>query len=226
MLTWSLRHTSVDGKYDDRMQVLIGPAGKERVSEATRVASENGNPVGTTMDTITTHTVSNDRGSKKWDTYTGGYLVPDGVTTIRFTFKSLSQRTDFSGNDLDDVSFSKSHMLHYDPNGGAGTIADQTIGDGASVRTATEGYTLVGHRLTGWNTKPDGTGAVYRPGEEIAIDKTTTLYAQWTDVTQTAMPETGGTMGDHRLAFFAGGGACLSGLALGFLARRRMRRSR
>ena len=92
--------------------------------------------------------------------------------------------------------------------------------------TATDGYTFAGHGLASWNTRPDGTGDSYKPGDTIAIDRPTTLYAQWADTTQTVMPETGGTVGDHGFGKIIGGGVCLFGLILIPFARRRMRRNR
>lgn len=42
--------------------------------------------------------------------------------------------------------------------------------------------TKAGHRFAGWNTKTDGTGTNYVPGEEFAIDAPLTLYAKWETV--------------------------------------------
>lgn len=39
--------------------------------------------------------------------------------------------------------------------------------------------TKAGYRFAGWNTKADGTGAGYVPGEELAINAPLTLYATW-----------------------------------------------
>lgn len=98
------------------MQVMIGEPYKETAQEATRIASENGNKVGEKMTTISTPTTSDRADNKKWDTYTGTYLVPDGVTTVRFTFKSVASAEWYSGNDLDDIAFSRSYRLTYDKN--------------------------------------------------------------------------------------------------------------
>ena len=116
MMTWSLKHSSATSAYVDKMQIMIGEPYKETAQEATRIASENGNKVGEKMTTISTPTTSDRADNKKWDTYSGTYLVPDGVTTVRFTFKSVASAEWYSGNDLDDIEFSRSYKLTYDKN--------------------------------------------------------------------------------------------------------------
>ena len=116
MMKWSLKHSSATSAYVDKMQVLIGEPYKETAQEVTRIASENGNKVGEKMTTISTPTTSDRADNKKWDTYSGAYLVPDGVTTVRFTFKSVASAEWYSGNDLDDIEFSRSYKLTYDKN--------------------------------------------------------------------------------------------------------------
>ena len=116
MMKWSLKHSSATSAYVDKMQVMIGEPYKETAQEATRIASENGNKVGEKMTTISTPTTSDRADNKKWDTYSGAYLVPDEVTTVRFTFKSIASAEWYSGNDLDDIKFSRSYQLSYDKN--------------------------------------------------------------------------------------------------------------
>ena len=116
MMKWSLKHSSTTSAYVDKMQVMIGEPYKETAQEATRITSENGNKVGEKMTTISTPTTSDRADNKKWDTYSGTYLVPDEVTTVRFTFKSVASAEWYSGNDLDDIEFSRSYKLTYDKN--------------------------------------------------------------------------------------------------------------
>lgn len=116
MMKWSLKHSSATSAYVDKMQVMIGEPYKETAQEATRITSENGNKVGEKMTTISTPTTSDRADNKKWDTYSGTYLVPDEVTTVRFTFKSIASAEWYSGNDLDDIEFSRSYKLTYDKN--------------------------------------------------------------------------------------------------------------
>lgn len=138
MMKWSLKHSSATSAYVDRMQVMIGEPYKETAQEATRIASENGNKVGEKMTTISTPTTSDRADNKKWDTYSGAYLVPDGVTTVRFTFKSVASAEWYSGNDLDDIEFSRSYKLTYDKNSSdaAGQVPSNQRGKENTVQPA------------------------------------------------------------------------------------------
>ncbi|QHB62602.1 InlB B-repeat-containing protein [Bifidobacterium adolescentis] len=138
MMKWSLKHSSATSAYVDKMQVMIGEPYKETTQEATRIASENGNKVGEKMTTISTPTTSDRADNKKWDTYSGAYLVPDGVTTVRFTFKSVASAEWYSGNDLDDIEFSRSYKLTYDKNSSdaAGEVPSNQRGKENTVQPA------------------------------------------------------------------------------------------
>ncbi|WP_270448622.1 InlB B-repeat-containing protein [Bifidobacterium pseudocatenulatum] len=138
MMKWSLKHSSATSAYVDKMQVLIGEPYKETAQEATRITSENGNKVGEKMTTISTPTTSDRADNKKWDTYSGTYLVPDEVTTVRFTFKSIASAEWYSGNDLDDIEFSRSYKLTYDKNSSdaAGEVPSNQRGKENTVQPA------------------------------------------------------------------------------------------
>lgn len=131
MMKWSLKHSSATSAYVDKMQVMIGEPYKETAQEATRITSENGNKVGEKMTTVSTPTTSDRADNKKWDTYSGTYLVPDKVTTVRFTFKSIASAEWYSGNDLDDIKFSRSYQLSYDKNAddATGSVPSNTTPD-------------------------------------------------------------------------------------------------
>lgn len=138
MMKWSLKHSSATSAYVDKMQVMIGEPYKETAQEATRITSENGNKVGEKMTTISTPTTSDRADNKKWDTYSGTYLVPDGVTTVRFTFKSVASAEWYSGNDLDDIEFSRSYKLSYDKNAqdATGSVPSSQYGKENTVQPA------------------------------------------------------------------------------------------
>lgn len=211
---WSLKHQSIVNA--NTMQVLIGEPGKETPQPATRTKTNGGNdqlgPVGLNITTANKLPYADEnRGApENWETYEGSWTCPEGMTVVRFSFSSIAAPTPNAGNEVDDIGFSQSTTLRYNPNGGAGTIADQTVGVGTSAYTATAGYTFAGHGLSAWNTKPDGSGDSYKPGDTITIDKPTTLYAQWVDITQPSLPETGGTVDNHYLLKTIGGGAASS----------------
>ena len=70
--------------------------------------------------------------------------------------------------------------LTYNANGGEGTIDSATGAAGESVSVAANGFTRDNYTFTGWNTKADGTGTAYQPGDKFTLtDEDTVLYAQW-----------------------------------------------
>ena len=87
-------------------------------------------------------------------------------------------------------------MLYYDANGGTGHVFRREIAFvGGSVTALSNqipgAYVTppAGKSFFGWNTKADGTGTTYRPGEQIPLTaKTTTLYALWDAPGQPADP--------------------------------------
>ena len=82
--------------------------------------------------------------------------------------------------------------LHYDANGGNGTMGDVIVIAGSSVSLEQNGFTRPGYTFTGWNTEADGSGTSYQPGASITIiDGTRTLYAQWV-MSVNSLPMTGG----------------------------------
>lgn len=61
---------------------------------------------------------------------------------------------------------------------------------GAQATLPTDKPTLDGYVFLGWNTKPDGSGEKYTPGQSITLTKDLTLYAQWSPKpTPTPTPE-------------------------------------
>ena len=109
------------------------------------------------------------------------------------------------------------YTIHYDANGGTGSLPDQTMTYDQSGRLrAHDGLTRDGYVFTGWNIKADGTGKAWDENQTVSNllaheDAVGTLYAQWERVPETSLPETGGTMGNHKLTKIIGGGVARSG---------------
>lgn len=111
-----LKHASLCKDNVDQMQVVINGT----PIEMTRVTANGkaGDKVGEKSTTIATKvTNSNNRHhADQWETYEGTYLIPDGQTTTRFTFKSIDAKQLDYGNVLDDIVFDKAYRLSYDKN--------------------------------------------------------------------------------------------------------------
>lgn len=92
-------------------------------------------------------------------------------------------------------------------------MADLTATYDAKAALPANRYAKSGETFAGWNTKADGSGAMYRNKAEVTNlasgqDDVVVLYAQWEDA-MTTMPETGGTVNDHRMLKTIGGGLSL-----------------
>ena len=119
-----LKHASISSGHLDKMQVMIGAPGHERPVEMTRTTvNGNGDALNEKSTTIATKVgnTNNRDHENQWETYEGTYLIPEGQTVTRFTFKSLDAYNNpyyhnFYGNELDDIVFDKAYKLTYDKN--------------------------------------------------------------------------------------------------------------
>lgn len=114
-----LKHASLNSTYLDKMQVMIGTPGHEQPVEMTRTSvNGHGDKLNEKSTTIATKVTNgnNRHHANQWETYEGTYLIPDGQTTTRFTFKSIDSKQLDYGNVLDDIVFDKAYRLSYDKN--------------------------------------------------------------------------------------------------------------
>ena len=76
------------------------------------------------------------------------------------------------------------YTVHFDANGGTGTMADQGIPMNAYINLRANTFTRPGYYFAGWSTSPNGS-IEYTDGEEIlnltVSSGNITLYAQWTE---------------------------------------------
>lgn len=54
----------------------------------------------------------------------------------------------------------------------------------SGISSPTSGLAFPFHRLVEWNTKPDGSGDSYQPGDVMIVNETTTIYAIWENIEQ------------------------------------------
>lgn len=114
-----LKHASLNSTYLDKMQVMIGTPGHEQPVEMTRTSvNGHGDKLNEKSTTIATKVTNGDNRHhvNQWETYEGTYLIPDGQTTTRFTFKSIDSKQLDYGNVLDGIVFDKAYRLDYDKN--------------------------------------------------------------------------------------------------------------
>ena len=78
------------------------------------------------------------------------------------------------------------YTVKFNPNGGSGTMADQSFTYGVSQNMSTNVFTKTNKHFNGWNTAADGNGTAYTDGQPVSNLSTTnggivTLYAQWSN---------------------------------------------
>lgn len=140
-----LKHASLNQSYLDKMQVMIGVPGHEQPVEMTRTSvNGHGDKLNEKSTTIATKVTNgnNRHHADQWETYEGTYLIPDGQTTTRFTFRSVDSKQLDYGNVLDDIVFDKAYRLSYDKNAAdaAGSVpSDTTPGTTRTVSSKTDG---------------------------------------------------------------------------------------
>lgn len=91
---------------------------------------------------------------------------------------------DRSGGTLDKdttitAGYERTVHLTYDGNGNTSGHVDGVTGRPGDVKVAANGFACTGHTFTGWNTRADGSGTVYKAGGALHLDADATLYAQW-----------------------------------------------
>ena len=83
------------------------------------------------------------------------------------------------------------YNLHFDANGGEGTMEDLTYTHGQDQSLTKCGFTRAGYDFLGWATAADG-GVAYHDQQSLSITQDTTLYAVWKQ-----QPNQGGSGGGH-----------------------------
>ncbi|CUN60566.1 InlB B-repeat-containing protein [Bifidobacterium adolescentis] len=175
-----LKHASLYSGYLDKMQVMVGTPGHEQAVEMTRT-SVNGNgdtlnEKSTTIATKVSNTGESDRNHEnQWETYEGTYLIPDGQTTTRFTFRSVAAESMDRGNLLDDIVFDKAYRLDYDKN------ASDASGQVPSNQRGKENTTQPAKTKTSGTVKTVADTNASLPDHLVNGDFSVNYHDQWKD---------------------------------------------
>jgi len=81
-----------------------------------------------------------------------------------------------------DEEFNKFATVTFDSNNGSGLTATQTIMKKTPTALDANGFKYAEHAFVCWNTKADGAGDTYTDTQEVKLESSMTLYAQWSEV--------------------------------------------
>lgn len=111
-------------------------------------------------------------------TYNNGSWTGN-ANSVTFTIGGSSGNRRIAGIEV--CVGSSTYSVSYYPNGGTGTMTDNTnYASGATVTVLANTFTAPdGMDFNGWNTADDGSGTYYDAGNTFTITENTTLYAQW-----------------------------------------------
>ena len=116
--------------------------------------------------------------------YTLGTVTVDGgpatLTGNTYTFENIQ---DHHGIVVYFVEDTNEYTLTYNGNAGTDTVENmpnnQDVPSGTTVNVSNTVPSRNGYSFVNWNTRIDGTGTAYQPGDEITIYGNTDLYAIW-----------------------------------------------
>lgn len=111
--------------------------------------------------------------------FTGWNTKPDGTGTAYTEGQTVTMPKEGQSLNLYAQWKALPVTISYNGNGGKGNTNGETTDADTTIPIAPNGYTRDGYTFQTWNTKADGTGDTYRPGDSITLTGDITLYAQW-----------------------------------------------
>lgn len=93
--------------------------------------------------------------------------------------KEIERRLNALKEESEQVQLRFEENLPEDAAGTVGMPSPLSCKIGVPATLSTDKPTLDGYVFLGWNTKPDGSGEEYSPGQSITLREALTLYARW-----------------------------------------------
>ena len=181
-------HTIASTTETDAATFIIARSGNSYT-----IKSASGYYIGQTSDangllssttTAYTNTLSYDGGNINIVSSGGAYLRFNNETNNGNRFRYYKSGTYLSQQPIQ--LFKKTgnasvptHTIHFNKNGGAGLMGDQTVNEFEPTALQANTFTKQGFVFDGWNTEADGTGDYYADGATVTLLDDLTLYAQW-----------------------------------------------
>ena len=181
VLTWTITVTNTGGEAVTGLQLSDALTVDPGDGEPRAVAlTKDGAPFDAATETFALEAAGAEGGA---DTaaFTAVYTIQEAdkgktLSNSATVDDSDGSTTDSSGGTANPVGYTVS----YDANGGSGSVAAQTAAAGGTVTVRANGFTRNDYTFQSWNTRADGTGAAYEPGDALTVSGDVTLYAQWT----------------------------------------------
>ena len=143
-------------------------------------ATSNSNSLLSNTTTAYTNTISYNNGDIDIIGAGGAYMRYNNGNQ-RFRYYKSSTYTDQQPIQLykKTSGSTPTHTIYFNPNGGSGTMTNQTVNEYESTTLETNTFSRDGFEFDGWNTAANGTGTYYANGATITLLDNLTLYAQW-----------------------------------------------
>ena len=122
----------------------------------------------------------------------GSYIY--GMKAVDWTLTVQSGTNPIEITQTETVPIAHDSIVAYDANGGSGAPSSQTKPYGQTLTLSYLMPTRERYVFDEWNTKADGTGVSYQPGEIYTTDENVTLYAQWNREPPVIQPTAGGVL--------------------------------
>lgn len=138
-------------------------------------------------DPDTNATIQANKYKRQGYKFTGWNTKPDGTGTAYTEGQTVAMPKEGQSLTLYAQWKANQYAVAYAPNGGDGSMPDQTFSYDQTQALSSNQFTRPGWTFTGWNTKADGTGTAYKNRQEVknltAQDGgEITLHAQWETV--------------------------------------------
>lgn len=130
-------------------------------------------------DPDTNATIQANKYKRQGYKFTGWNTKPDGTGTAYTEGQTVTMPKEGQSLNLYAQWKALPVTISYNGNGGKGNTNGETTDADTAIPIAPNGYTRNGYTFQTWNTKADGTGDKYRPGDSITLTGDITLYAQW-----------------------------------------------
>lgn len=112
-----------------------------------------------------------------------GWATAPKTTTVRYKDSSIYTMGTNSQYVLYAIWMANQNILHFDANGGSGTMADMTIATGNRAKLRANTFSKTGYNFCGWAESANGS-AIYSSNAYYTMGtENTTLYAIWKPIT-------------------------------------------